>query len=169
MAHPRHEFVRARYAGRCGYCGVTEGEAGGELTVDHFRPESGGGDDSDDNLVYSCFRCNTYKADFTPTPDDLRQTFRILHPLLDDIAAHLRENSQTGAIEPLTETGRFHVALLRLNRPQLRELRLTRGLNRLLAESCKLLQEENEQLRAQIAILEEYLVQLRRGRIEGPE
>ena len=36
MAHPRHEEVRRRYGLRCGYCGVSEAETGGELTVDHF-------------------------------------------------------------------------------------------------------------------------------------
>jgi hypothetical protein len=28
---------------------------------------SPGGDDGDDNLVYACFRCNLFKADFHPT------------------------------------------------------------------------------------------------------
>lgn len=56
MAHPKNLEVRQRYEGRCGYCGVSEGETGGELTVDHFRPLCAGGDDTDDNLVYCCFR-----------------------------------------------------------------------------------------------------------------
>ena len=39
---------------RCGYCGVSETSSGGELTIDHYRPVSQNGDDSDDNLVYAC-------------------------------------------------------------------------------------------------------------------
>src|SRR5438105_2241295 len=112
MAHPRHEYVRDRYRRCCGYCGVTEEEAGGELTVDHFQPANADGDDSDDNLIYSCFRCNLYKGDFFPTAEDLRQGHRVLHPLRDSVALHFRENQQTGFLDSLTPTGRFHVSLL---------------------------------------------------------
>jgi DNA-directed RNA polymerase subunit RPC12/RpoP len=62
MAHPRLPTVRERYAFCCGYCGVCEADVGGELTVDHFCPVSAGGDDSDENLVYACVRCNQYKG-----------------------------------------------------------------------------------------------------------
>ncbi len=31
-AHPKHDAVRGRYHGRCGYCGVSEEDAGGEFT-----------------------------------------------------------------------------------------------------------------------------------------
>ncbi len=54
MAHPKHHAVRQRYGGCCGYCGLSETDTGGELTVDHFRPLSAGGDDGDGNLVYAC-------------------------------------------------------------------------------------------------------------------
>ncbi len=162
MAHPRHKDVRRRYRGRCGYCDVAEAETGGELTVDHYQPTSAGGDDSEDNLVYCCFRCNSYKGDFVPTPEDMHHGFRILHPLLDDLTLHLRENPHIGALEPLTETGRFHIDLLYLNRPQLIELRLPRKLHGLLTESYTVLRDENEHLRFQIVLLEHYLKELER-------
>ena len=66
MAHPKHEQVRQHYGQRCGYCGITETDAGGELTIDHYRPVAAGGNDSDDNLVYACFRCNQYCGRFVP-------------------------------------------------------------------------------------------------------
>lgn len=163
MAHPKHSEVRDRYGGRCGYCTVSEHESGGALTVDHFRPVSAGGsDDADENLIYCCFRCNGYKADFHPDDDDNRKGFRILHPLHDDIAAHLREDPEIGRIEPLSEAGRFHVALLHLNPPQLVELRLSRRLHALLTESCEVLRAENKQLKNQIALLEQCVRELRR-------
>src|SRR5271165_3815410 len=109
MAHAQHEEIRQRYQGCCGYCGVSEADAGGELTVDHYRPAVAGGDDSSANLVYACFRCNGYKGDFSPSAADLQHGRRLLHPLIDAISLHLRENQQTGSIEPLTETGRFHI------------------------------------------------------------
>jgi len=60
----------ANYA--CEYCGVTETETAGELTIDHYQPQTHGGSDTPDNLVYACHRCNQYKADYWPqSPDDL--------------------------------------------------------------------------------------------------
>ena len=61
-----------RWGARCGYCGVAEEDVGGDLTVDHYVPAAAGGDDSDANLVYACFRCNLFKGDFCPTPEDAR-------------------------------------------------------------------------------------------------
>src|SRR5271165_6841534 len=144
MAHPRHEAVRQRYQRRCGYCGVSEGETGGELTVDHYQPVSAGGDDTDDNLVYACFRCNGYKGDFWPDSSDTVHGRRVLHPLLENLPHHLRADEQTGRLEALSPTGQFHRVLLRLNRPQLIELRLARRLRQLLTEAQQLLREENE-------------------------
>jgi hypothetical protein len=167
MAHPRHQEVRHRYQQQCGYCGVAEVDAGAEHTVDHFHPISAGGDDSDDNLVYACFRCNLYKGDFLPTAEDVSQGRRVLHPLLDNASLHFQENPSTGLLEPLTETGRFHLLLLRLNRPQLVDHRLQRRLINLLVETQQLQNEEIESLRQQIAVLENYLRFLTNA--EGPE
>ncbi len=162
MAHPRHEEVRERYHHCCGYCGVGEIETGGELTIDHFQPVSAGGDDSDDNLVYACFRDNTYKGDFWPSPADLKLGRRLLHPFLDDLSVHLRENQLTGRLEPLTPTGEFHLFLLRLNRPQLVECRLARRMGQLLSEGYRLLRDENERLWVRIVLLETYLREVSR-------
>ncbi len=162
MAHPKHESVRLRYDRRCGYCGVSETQTGGELTVDHFRPCSEGGDESDDNLVYCCFRCNAYKGDFYPTPADVRLGLRVLHPILDVALHHFRENRLSGRLEPLSETGRFHIEILRLNRPQLVEQRLVDRLRHLLLAENQALGLENEALRVRIALLQEYLSNLRR-------
>jgi hypothetical protein len=117
MAHPRHAWVRQRFHSRCGYCGVSETDVGGELTVDHYVPVSTGGDDSDDNLIYACVRCNLYKADYTLTASSAPAE-RVLHPLLDTLSDHYLEN-EVGILEPRTPSGSFHIGLLRLNRPQL--------------------------------------------------
>lgn len=45
---------------RCAYCGV------GAATVDHVVPRSRGGDDSWQNLVACCLRCNGAKGNRTP-------------------------------------------------------------------------------------------------------
>lgn len=48
----------------CQYCSEQKPKA--ELVVDHFIPLNRGGDNSDDNLVCSCVRCNSHKTDLMP-------------------------------------------------------------------------------------------------------
>ena len=165
MAHSRHQEVRRHYNYRCGYCGVSETECGGELTIDHFRPVSAGGDDGDNNLVYCCFRCNGYKADFHPSPDDIKHGFQLLHPLIDSSASHFQQD-RTGLLVPLTAQGAFHLKLLHLNRPLLVELRLLRVLHDLLVEDRDALRKNNVELRRLVGRLEQYLEQIRRRQIE---
>lgn len=56
------EEVRRRAQQACEFCGVTETDTGGLLTVDHFQPTAKGGTDALGNLFYCCVRCNQYKA-----------------------------------------------------------------------------------------------------------
>lgn len=52
--------VLRRDSQRCGYCG------GSANTIDHVIPRSRGGQDSWENLVACCLRCNNTKGDRTP-------------------------------------------------------------------------------------------------------
>ena len=105
------QVLRALYQFRCGYCGISEVDAGAELTHDHFQPRSKGGNEGLDNLVYCCHACNEFKGDYWQ-PLSPR---RILHPLRDDIATHvILENDDT--LRSLTATGEFHIQKLQLNR-----------------------------------------------------
>ncbi len=47
---------------RCQYCG----SASISLTVDHIMPRSRGGEDSWENLISACLRCNNRKGSHTP-------------------------------------------------------------------------------------------------------
>lgn len=167
MAHPKLQAVRQRYAFRCGYCGVSEEDVGGELTVDHFRPITAGGNDSDENLVYACVRCNQYKGSLLPEATTLEPTRRLLHPGRDATVMHVREVGTTGYLEGLTETGRFHIEALRLNRPALRVNRQRRHLLALLEARLGQAQAENAVLRERIARLELYVSYLKE-RLEEP-
>ncbi len=169
MAHPRHQWVRQRYGYRCGYCGVSETDVGGELTVDHFQPVSAGGDDSDDNLVHACPRCNQYKSDFHPSADDLANGRRLLHPLRDDLTAHIRRNEQNGMLEPLTQTGRFHITVLQLNRPALVAHRREERIRALMTSTLELLMAENRQLHETVALRDLYIAHLRQLAGLSPE
>lgn len=51
------EKVRSRAGFACEYCGVTETDTGGMLTIDHFQPKTKGGSDKCDNLIYCCSPC----------------------------------------------------------------------------------------------------------------
>ena len=118
MAHPQHETLRQLFLFRCGYCGTSEQQAGGELTVDHFQPLSAQGSDDLENLVYACFRCNLYKSDFWGGSAHENQP-RVLHPHQDILETHYVLEDLTGLLTALTPTGEFHIALLHLNREAL--------------------------------------------------
>jgi len=79
---------------------------------------------------------------------DLADGRLVLHPLHDLLAQHIRLNEPTGMLEPLTETGRFHIVLLHLNRHALVAHRLRQRLAELFAAKRRFLEEENEQLRS---------------------
>ena len=61
-------FLRDRFS--CQYCGSKE-----DLTFDHLVPRSRGGQDSWENLVACCLRCNNVKGD--RTPGEMGWTLRI--------------------------------------------------------------------------------------------
>ena len=117
----------------CGYCGVREEDAGSELELDHFKPRSLDGGDEPENLVYCCTTCNRIKGDFWAASIDEK---RLLHPQRDDLTLHLRQDSD-GLLAALTETGKFHLKRLRLNRPPLVALRRTRMENANLREELR--------------------------------
>jgi hypothetical protein len=129
--------VRQRASFACEYCGVSETDTGGELTIDHYHPQALGGSDDMDNLLYCCQRCNQYKADYWPaTMDDPV----LWNPRHDQPAAHLLVLAD-GTIYPLTLTGMFTIRRLRLNRPPLIAYRLRQQMR---AEESRLLTEFRE-------------------------
>ncbi len=101
------------------------------------------------------------KGDFTPSPDDLVRGLRVLHPLLDDLGAPIHEDQQRGLLVGATDTGRFHIALLQLNRPALVEHRLRRRFHSLLLDKLALLEDQIEHLRATVQAQGEYIRRLR--------
>lgn len=114
--------VRQRANHTCEFCGVTETDVGGKLTVDHFQPMAKGGDDSLENLVYCCARCNQYKLDYWPTHSDDPMLWNPRH---ESASQHFLELDD-GTLYPLTATGAFTLKRLRLNRPPLVTHRLCR-------------------------------------------
>lgn len=124
---------------------------GSELELDHFQPRAADGSDEVANLVYCCTTCNRLKGDFwLDEPSNLQ---RLLHPQRDDFGSHLRQEAD-GRVAALTETGAFHLARLRLNRPPLVALRRARGENELLREDLRQAQAAQQQWRERLASLD---------------
>lgn len=161
------EQVRQRAGFCCEFCGITETDAGGRLTVDHFQPRTKGGTDNLDNLIYCCFRCNQYKGDYWQSSP---QEVPLWNPRRERADQHFIEMDD-GHLYAVTTAGAFTIRRLRLNRAPLvawrvlrrqriEELRLLeryRDLIRLLAqlhrEKASLLEEQQGLLAEQRALL----------------
>lgn len=148
------EQVRRRANSACEFCGVSETDVGGQLTIDHFQPKSKGGKDSLENLLYSCIRCNQYKQDYCPArADDLA----LWNPRQEAASVHFLE-LDNGKLLPLTPIGEFTIKRLRLNRSPLVAHRLSK---RRKTEEIRLLKQYKDlvqllgQLNEQLATLVE--------------
>ena len=104
--------VRERANFACEYCGVSEIDAGGEWTIDHFKPQSHGGGDELDNLVYACMRCNLHKADYWLTKDT---DIPLWNPRQGDYPDHFF-TAENGVLHAITEIGALTINRLQLNR-----------------------------------------------------
>jgi hypothetical protein len=168
IAAATRRLVRERAGFACEYCGVTETDIGGELTIDHFQPRAYGGTDHTENLLYCCHRCNEYKADYWPMrPDDTP----LWNPRREGTDRHLLLLDD-GSLYPITPVANFTLKRLRLNRPALVAFRLRRRSHteeqQLLAQCRDLLtslehlqQQHAALLREHAALLEEQRALLR--------
>jgi hypothetical protein len=165
------ESVRLRAEQACEFCSVTETDAGGLLTIDHFQPTTKGGSDEPVNLLYCCVRCNQYKASYWPVTSEAPTLW---NPRTMARADHFVELPDA-RLHPLTLTGAFTLQRLRLNRPPLVDWRLRRNrfaeearllatyrdlveiLNQLHQQEARLLEEQQAMLAEQQAMLRRLL------------
>ncbi|MCI0696769.1 HNH endonuclease [candidate division KSB1 bacterium] len=140
------EQIRQRANFACEFCGISEIDAGGELTIDHFQPKSKDGDDSLDNLIYCCVCCNQFKHDHWSTNPQVPQLW---NPRRGPATEHFFERID-GMLQPLTEVGAFTLSCLRLNR---RPLVAHRLLKRQEDEKSRLLTYYRERLRVREQLL----------------
>ena len=147
--------VRQRAQFACEYCGVTETDTGGALTIDHFQPYTKGGTHAPENLLYCCHRCNQYKADYWPAQP---QEPYLWHPRHNSMERHLLLLAD-GTLYPITEVGAFTLKRLRLNRPPLVAYRVRKqddlAEHRLLARYRELVVVLEHLHQQQVALLEE--------------
>ena len=77
ISDEKRHAVRKQYNFACGYCGISEIDAGCELEIDHFQPIKYGGTDEQDNLVYACTACNRNKASYWPSLNSYRFNIKL--------------------------------------------------------------------------------------------
>jgi hypothetical protein len=109
------EQVRRRAQYACEFCGTTEIDAGGTLTIDHFQPRTKAGSDELENLIYACIACNQYKQGYWPSTE---ASLPLWNPRQEPASQHFVDD-EDGQLRSLTATGVFTIKRLRLNRSQL--------------------------------------------------
>lgn len=154
--------VRQKANFLCEYCEVSETDSGGELTVDHYQPQSADGSDDEPNLVYCCFRCNSYKGDYWQINSNQP---RVFNPRTDKRDEHFWL-SESGKLFALSEIGEITIELLRLNRKplvkkrerdfqKLEERQILEQTQKAVEMLIQLSQQQRELLEKQQFILEE--------------
>jgi hypothetical protein len=151
------ELVRQNAIGACEYCGITEIDSGGLLTVDHICPVSKGGLDTIDNLVYCCYRCNQYKAAYWSHSPDATELW---NPRFEPARHHFLELAD-GTLHAVTQIGSITIDRLRLNRPELVAHRLRKRLDET-PRSC--LRQRDALLESIVKKLEEQVTQMHEQR-----
>lgn len=92
--------------------------------VDHIIPRSAGGATTLENLCLCCPTCNRHKAARTQAPDPITEEMTpLFHPARDAWDDHFEWHDQGSVLVGRTIVGRATVDALRMNRPQIVELR----------------------------------------------
>jgi len=126
----RDPYLRPDFRFRCAYCLTHEfyflqGD-GGE--IDHHRPLHAEGHDFSalknvyGNLYWACGQCNREKGNHWPGDAEYAAGFRFLDPCAEDHDDHWEAHAD-GTLAAKTDTGRFTIQFLRLDRRRLTELR----------------------------------------------
>lgn len=99
----------------CEYCRVSQEHNLFRFHIDHIIAEKHGGTTTLDNLCLSCQYCNTFKGSDIASMDwETDKVIQLYHPRKQNWRDHFR--LMGALIEPITDTGRVTVSLLRINR-----------------------------------------------------
>jgi hypothetical protein len=117
------QWTGDRACWRCEYCLSPAAFSTQPFAVDHVIPRSRGGRSALENLALSC-GCNGYKGDRTHARDPkTRRVVPLFHPRRQRWARHFAWTEDLLRIRGRTAVGRATVRALRLNRPELVNLR----------------------------------------------
>jgi hypothetical protein len=116
------DYVRNDFCHRCAYCLIAEWLAAGveNFELDHFRPKSRFPEKKQDfyNLFYACHPCNMLKHDSWPPEDLEARGITFVDLCQDDFQTHFKL-LEDGTWDGITESGRYTIEILRLNREHL--------------------------------------------------
>lgn len=116
--------VIERAKGCCEYCRSQARFATQPFAVEHIIPRYAKGKTRLDNLALSCFGCNSYKHIKTQAIDpETEQEVPLFHPRQHIWAEHFTWDASFTLIIGQTPTGRATVEALKLNRPEVVNLR----------------------------------------------
>ena len=117
-------LVFDRSKGYCEYCRSSGRFALESMELDHITPVNQGGATVAENLASACHGCNNYKKTRTEGIDSLSMEVAVLyHPRIMLWNEHFAWSEDTTLMIGLTATGRVTIALLRLNREGVVNLR----------------------------------------------
>lgn len=121
---PLRRLVTARARGLCEYCRSPEDFAPARHSLEHIHPRAAAGPTNDENLALACQGCNSYKGSKTEARDpETNALAPLFHPRRQHWQGHFSWSTDGLEIIGLTPTGRATIALLRLNRQGLQNLR----------------------------------------------
>ncbi len=119
----RKEVIKRAF-GRCEYCLSWMHNALHTFHVEHIIPFRDSEDNSLENLALSCGGCNSAKSIKTTGIDPITQeSVPLFHPRTEDWTVHFAWSDDYLEVIGLTPTGRATIAVLRLNRIGLINLR----------------------------------------------
>jgi len=113
-----------RAEGCCEYCHCQQKFSPDTFAAEHIIPQFLNGDDSMENLAFSCQGCNSHKATAIDAIDSLTNTsVPLYNPRLSVFDEHFEWNSDFTLLIGKTPTGRATIQRLQLNRPYVVNLR----------------------------------------------
>jgi hypothetical protein len=117
----RREVIR-RAEGRCEYCRLAQASEQATFHIDHITPRAAGGATASENLALACASCSLRKgARQTAVDPATGERVSVYHPRRQRWQEHFRWDGLL--LVGHTPSGRATVMLLKLNTPQILELR----------------------------------------------
>ncbi len=118
------EEVARRAHDCCEYCRGQARFALESLSVEHIIPKSRGGKTALENLALACQGCNNHKYNKTSHCDPVTNEMTpLFHPRTQRWSDHFAWTDDFALVIGLTSVGRATVEALRLNRPEVVNLR----------------------------------------------
>lgn len=115
--------MREHFSQCCAYCKSRESLTVVTFEVEHIIPQSLNGLTEFENLCLACPTCNRFKSNRLVGIAENGKEARLFHPQQDRWLEHFDWSVNGTMIVGLSEIGTATINLLRMNRPQLVEVR----------------------------------------------